>query len=164
MRLPSSHVSPQPAGAVTPSPQVRPTSTVQWALHPSQLAVLPSSHASPPSTTPSPHRGRVQSVRQASGVASLLAAPSSQRSQVDTKTPSPQTALPGSQSDTTFPVGKPKVLTHAVTNVPSGIRLIRTRPSGIEFESVTIEPSGVPSAANARARTPSGALLSLRPQ
>src|SRR5262245_27888780 len=115
--LPSSHVSPQPVGATTPSPQSSPSSTAHAALQPSQLVVLPSSQDSPPSVMPSPQRGSVQFVRQASGVVSLLAAPASQRSQVETTTPSPHTALPGSHSETTFAIGKPNVLTHVFTNV-----------------------------------------------
>ena len=43
-------------------------SELQSAAQPSPLTLLPSSHTSPPSSTPSPQKGTVQSVRQALGV------------------------------------------------------------------------------------------------
>jgi hypothetical protein len=76
--LASSQVSPQ-AGIATPSPQPRPTS-IRQSVQPSQAIALASSHCSPLSVTPSPQWGGRQSVRQASGVVSLLAGPSSHRS------------------------------------------------------------------------------------
>ena len=48
-----SHCSPQAAFTI-PSPQRRPVSIVHVAEQPSQSSVLPSSHSSPPQTTPSP--------------------------------------------------------------------------------------------------------------
>src|SRR5262245_14476731 len=128
-RLPSSQISLQP-GSTIPSPQTNPGSLRHVALQPSQLRRLPSSHSSPLSTTPSPPSrplsttpsprcARRQSLRHASATASLLAAPSSHCSHCATATPSPQTATPGVQSDTTEPYARPP-FSHPITNASLG--------------------------------------------
>src|SRR5581483_9834929 len=96
---------------------------------PSQLAVLPSSHSSPASTTPSPHDARRHVVRQASGATSLFAAPSSHSSQPGARTPSPQTALPGAQSVTTFADATWSV-TQTFANRPSRSAVMRNAFAG----------------------------------
>ncbi len=73
---------------------------LEVASQPSHEVRLPSSHVSSLSITVSPQRAGRQSVRQASGAASSLAAPSSQISQNGTRTPSPHDAVPGVQSVT----------------------------------------------------------------
>lgn len=57
----------------------------------SVLTAFPSSHASPVSTTPSPHEGLVQSSLQASGI-ELLFDPALSHSSVHSTTPFPQVA------------------------------------------------------------------------
>ena len=66
-------------------------SILQDSLQPSSFTLLPSSHISPKSRTPSPQVGAVQSVRHAFASVSELAEPVSHSSTPRKRNPSPQT-------------------------------------------------------------------------
>src|SRR5688572_1816011 len=79
-------------GALMPSPQTTGTGGVQSERQSSVSLVLPSSHSSPVSVTPSPQSGSMQLVRQASALMSeFRVVPSSHSSAGGSTTPLPQT-------------------------------------------------------------------------